>query len=412
MTVVSYTIPFCHTCYTGKVVLGDPKAISIVNIDFAGGHILVTPSAHYIPTSNPDLSSKTHKHQSPKRARKLQQSPSLPGLCISCELLDISISKPMYSGNASEEVPQEVQIRAQHDQIEVGIVTVRSLSDALKDRSSVMGESATRSSVKQMIQKSCLRFGKCFCMPKVELNYNSKTSGDVASGSSYLQVDVESITCIGSLEQISHSLYVSGSWLQNEPLSSLAELKIPHSLKVSPKLSHQLHALFKSATLTRSTSERYSSISAVLGEASMSVLKRLGQGTVDHCIHVFHGPVSTSEWNTVDCYRHGRSQNGDHSRGPDRFIQFFMATPADSVKGIPNACISLSLDMYQEIVVCVIETSIPTSVCSLSGMHCNCKLEYVFQDDLCSTMFFFMEAVMVETRDIVSVLFDIMISAY
>ena len=325
-------------------MLGEPKAESVVNIDFAGGHILVTPNAHYIPTSNPDLSSKTHKHQSPKRARKLQLSPSLPSLCISCEVLDISLSKPMYSGNASEECPQKVQIRAQQEQIEVGIVTVKSLSDALKDRSSVVTERATGSSVKQL--KSSLQFDKCFCMPKVELNYHSKTSGDVASGSSYLGVDVESITCIGSLEQISHSLFVAGSWLQNAPRSSLAELKVhtsvPQSLKVSPALNHKLHAIFKTVALTRSTSERYSSISAILGEASVSVLKCKEQGTVDRCIHIFHGPLSTSEWNTVDCYRQEGSQNRDHNKGLEKFVQFFMATPVDSVKGTLNVCVNAS----------------------------------------------------------------------
>ncbi len=321
--------------FAGKVVRGDPNAVTNFDVEFAGGHMIFTPNAHFIPTSFPDQS----KYSSPKHARK--QPPTMPAICTTCEKLDIAICHPMYSRNASPDNPQKVHTTIQHDCLAAGVVMVKSLSDVLK-------EVSFDADVVLKHPKKFLHFGKCMDMPRATSTYDSTSIGDSSVTTSAWQLGFSEATCVGTLKQLDHFLSISGGWFWEEPLSSRTEITF---LSKQPlPLNMQLHGVMRGLSFTRSFCEDHYSISVVLSEISIAVLK---EGVK---VPVCHGPLKTGDWNTVENFSK-ESMAPKNTQAEDLLLNFFMATPYDKLEG--NGSSVYSLCVHTKTGITAINTQIP-----------------------------------------------------
>ena len=281
--------------------------------------MIFTPNAHFIPTS---LTDQSPSHKTLKHSRK--QLPSLPSLCLSCDRLEIAITQPMYSRNATMETPQTVHLEGQHDQLTAGVVIVKSLSDVLK-------EVSCDADLVSGSPKSYLHLGKCMNIPVATVIYNSRSTGDKHLTTSYLQLDIGEASCSGNLRQMDNFLFVSSTWCKGEPLSSRADIALPTRQPLP--LNQHLKGFMRGLTITKSFCENYISSSAILSEASMSIVKQ-GEGSKRE-VPVCYGPLETSDWNTVDCYtREVQLQTSGREQGKTKLMKFFMATPHDKLKGL------------------------------------------------------------------------------
>ena len=303
----SMTLSHC----TGKVVRGDPSALTNFDVEFAGGHMIFTPNAHFIPTSFPDQS----KYTSPKHSRK--QPSTIAAICTTCEKLDIAILQPMYSRNASPANRQKVHATIQHDCLAAGVVMIKSLSDVLK-------EASLNTDLVLKHPKQFLHFGKCMEMPRATSTYDSTTIGDNSITTSTWEVGFSEATCVGTLKQLEHFLSISGAWFWGEPLSSRADITFPSQQPLP--LNMQLQGVMRGLSFTQSFCEDYSSISVTLSGVSVAVLKEGAKVTV------FHGPLNTSNWNTVENFTN-ETQALKNAQVEDKLLDFFMATPYNKLKG-------------------------------------------------------------------------------
>ena len=281
--------------------------------------MIFTPNAHFIPTS---LTDPSPSHKTLKHSRK--QLPSLPSLCLSCDRLEIAITQPMYSRNATIETPQTVHFEAQHDQITAGVVMVKSLSDVLR-------EVSCDADLVSGSPKSYLHLGKCMDIPVATVIYNSRSTGDKHLTTSHLQLGISEASCSGNLRQIDNFLFVSSTWFKGEPLSSRAEITLPTRQPLP--LNQHLKGVMRGLTLTKSFCENYTSSSAILSEASMSIVKQ-GEGGKRE-VPVCYGPLQTSDWNTVDRYtREVQLQTSGQEPGKTKLMELFIAAPHDKLKGL------------------------------------------------------------------------------
>lgn len=287
------------------VVIGDPKAETSFKINLAGGRAIVTSNTHY-------LASSPSEHAKPKPLKQLSHpnpSPSLPVLSLSLARSTISITSAMYNGNASLESPQRQQMRVVFSQLEVadfGDFTVSVLNRQLAE------------------------LNKILSVPKFEVYLHSKTAGEgaVEEDSSYLQLDMEELSCVLSPEQVAKTGYVYLSWYSPTQLPG-AKFDCP---PVPQNLGH-LHISMKEVTLTKSTTTKFTFFSVVLSSCSAVLLRDSMTGRLCHAVPVLCGPITTGKWNTTEAYSRESLQHRGSDTSHERLLEFFTATPDEGLSG-------------------------------------------------------------------------------
>ena len=300
--------------FAGMVVIGDPTAETIFRIKLAGGETILTPNVHYLPTVKPGH--RPTKPQKPSFSKT--KLPKLPGLCASLSESSIHIVQPMYSGNASEEVPQRYQLHAKFCEIQVSSVSFRTLEGSLK-----------QTSMEVFLQ-----------IPSLEASKHSKTHGQGESDNAYLQLDIQEMSSTLSIADVSKLLFISGSW-KTDPATSSTQIKFNSPPTLPPNVG-KLQISLKNAIVTKSTSEHFSLLSVILGECSGAIVeysntdKKLCQVSP-----FFKGPYDTQRWNKVSLYKQSDLKKQDSFYPEERLIEFFMATPHKNCEGKEKAIIFL-----------------------------------------------------------------------
>jgi len=270
---------------------------------------MVTPNAHFIPTSLSDQSAQT----SPRK-----QQPPIPSVCLTCDTLAIAIVQPLYSRNASMETQQKVNIEATHYNLTGGIVYVQSLSDILKQVSLDSELVAQRS-------KQFLHLGKCVDIPLASLSYDSTSVGNEGLGSSTVQIDFNEISCSSNIKQFNNFFLVTSSWIKGTPLQSKSEINLK-PVQMVP-LNQYLTGKIKKFSCTKSSSETQSSFSLLFSNIVMSIAKG-GKPSV-----VFNGPVDSSSWSTV---YDSREEGVSHQEDTPNLMELFIANPHKNLEGKYN----------------------------------------------------------------------------
>jgi vacuolar protein sorting-associated protein 13B len=303
----------------GMVVIGDPKAETIVKVRLASGRAVVTPNTHYIPASDTRHQSLKSSNKTPRRVA----SSKLPVLCFAIARSSVHITYPMYTGNASEETPQKYHLRA-----EICGVTGSDL-----DSQGIHFQEEDFANLEQFLH-----------VPNLEVSHHSKTIGIEETQTSYLQLDVEEGSLALSLLRISKLLSITGSWRgESIPRSTLAQ--IPSTSTPTGGESGQGHLLLsvKNLTVTQSISEEFSLLSAVLGEGNGSLVK----DTPDkQLLPFFHGPLDTQQWNTVCAFQELKSQPRSVSCSEERLVELFVATPHQKLKNERFPAFQLSISGF------------------------------------------------------------------
>ena len=295
------------------VVIGDPKAETVMKIKLAGGRALITPNAHHLPLSTSDQK----KSKSLKQLASMPHS-SLPAICITLGQSSLSITSAMYSGNASKDVSQRHQMRAELCQLELSILDIRGFPpEKLSEQEKILS------------------------LPKWEIYQHSKTYGEAEGDSLYLQLDLEEISCTLSLEQMAKMFFIYASWSQ-QALSTFTSMKFSPA-PVPDRLGH-LQVLVRDSTLTKSASGEFTLLSSVLSSCNLVIVRESQMGRLCHAVPVLFGPLGTEHWSTVEAFCEPPSQLASHALH-ERLVEFFTASPSEGHSGVYSLCPSLSLSL-------------------------------------------------------------------
>ena len=293
-------------------MIGDPKAETVFKINLAGVRAVVTSNTHYLTSSPSDhKKSKTPNKQS-LSAHSHSPPPLLPALSITLARSTVNITSAMYSGNASTDSPQRRQIRANFCQVEVADLdnfTSFTLNGSLPTQ-----------------------LNKVVSVPKFEVYQHSKLTGEATQeNTSYVQLDLEELSCALSSEQTAKLLYVYASWSNTAKFSdSVPKFDLP---SFPDNLGH-LHVSVKEGTLTKSVATEFTLLSAVLSSCSVVLLRDSTTGRLCHALPVLCGPVATEQWNTTEVYSRAGLRPQSSSAGRERLVEFFTATPNDGHSGM------------------------------------------------------------------------------
>lgn len=286
------------------VRIGDPKAETTFRIRLAGGEAVLSPNVHYLPVVKSDHRHKKLQRQSSSKVKP----PKLPGLLATVSECSVHITEPMYSGNASKEIAQRTQLIANVCEIQIGTVSFRTLEGMLKGSS----------------KETFL------CVPSLEINKHSKTYGVGGNNTAYLQLDVEEMSGTFSIAQISKLLFISGSW-QSDPATFSVKFTPP---VVHPKLGN-LHLSVKNATVTKSISEQFSLLSAILVECSGAIVDNCSSSNKQCHVYPFlQGPCDTQALNKVHSYKQSGEEKPELFHTHERLVELFIATPHEDYEGI------------------------------------------------------------------------------
>ena len=300
------------------VVLGDPKAETSFKITLAGGKATVASNTHYLPSFSSSTPEPTKSKSSKIQSLPLPPpSHSLPMLTISLARSTISITSAMYSGNATPETPQRSQIR----------VTLSGLEIADGGEFS-LNQNQTQS--KKMVS-----------IPKLEVYSHSKRTGDdkvmQENDSSYLQLHVEEVSCVASVDQISQTSFIALSWYHG-PFNTGHLKPISQCSSNSIVSGGHLHISVKEIELTKSVMVSFTFVSATVDSLGVVLLCDSTRGRLCHAIPVAYGPISTNQWNTTKAYTSSSSvrclEQVDESSG--RLLEFFTAMPHKDCSGKRN----------------------------------------------------------------------------
>ena len=307
------------------VVLGDPKAETIFNIELAGGQAVLTANGHYLPTANatsPHLGGGTKK--SSKKAKK-PKSVALPSLCLVVCGATLNLVLPMYSGNATSDAPQRTQLKARLCDIHSGTLTLQRLEAAQTRVAIANGESSV----------GVGEFKQCLHIPAVELSYHTKSYGERQEGVErdglYLQFDVEKIVGSFSHTHASKLLFLAGTWATTESHSSSCDIECP--AHPGSKLGY-LHMSILKTSLTYSGMEHYSLSSAVVGELSVAMVKDSSPRKLGCLLPVVYGPLDTSLWSTVNHYNSPSYPFIPPPSPSERVVELLMARPYQNMTGL------------------------------------------------------------------------------
>ena len=310
------------------VVLGDPKAETLLNVELRGLQIVLTVNGHYLSTTSTGSPHTTTKSKKSTKKAKKPKSLALPGICIVNSGTTLNFTLPMYSGNATSDVPQRTQLKAKLGVIRSGTLSLQRLEDARKrvDITKREGDATcTGSEFKQFLH-----------LPSVEFNYHTKKHGEreIDKDRTYFQLDIEKIASSLSHTHISKLLFLAGSWIATEHCHpSAADIDCP--AHPGSKLGH-LHLSVVRSSMSYSGSDCYSLTSAVVGELSVSIVKEAAAKRLGSLLPLVYGPIDTHQWNNAGFYRGSSVEGLPHrqsSAAAERLVEFYITRPYQSVKG-------------------------------------------------------------------------------
>ena len=275
-------------CTTGMVVLGDPRAVTNLDVSLASISMSVTSATHFLPV----MTTPTHKVKTPpmslkrgKKSKRLSVSP-LPGLHFTLGLSAVSMSLPMYGKNASVEFPQEVKLSGRLSDFRIETLSSVTLADGID--------------IVETSDKS--QDGKVIAIPKICCNYKIVRFGQV-NGSSRNTVDgklkIASALLKLSFQNISKAVFVGSSWMTSElPALFSGGLPYPLMLKYQPpavptgkdaNLSY-VALNFADIEMGVSKDDKSSSYTGTLSSTHIEV----GRGGIDPvAATVLYGPLET-----------------------------------------------------------------------------------------------------------------------
>lgn len=292
------------------VVLGDPKAETTFKINLAAGRAVVTSNTHYLafPPSDQHVKLKPSKPLS----HPLPSPPPLPAVSVHLAHSSLTITSAMYSGNASPDIPQRNQMRVIIKQLE--------LTDLDNFTAFVLNSPSTQSST------------TILTVPKFEIYRHLKTTGEdkMEGDSSYLQLELEELSCTLSVEQMARTGYLYWSWYTTQSPDFRTKFECP----AVPKNLGHLHISVKESMITKSISSKFTFLSVVVSSCSTVLLQDSNTGRLCHAVPVVCGPIATERWNTAEAYRKENMQPQVFGVGSERLLEFCTATPSEDHSGI------------------------------------------------------------------------------
>lgn len=310
------------------VVLGDPKAETLLNIELTGIQIVLTANGHYLSTMSAGSPHTTKSKKTSKKAKK-PKSLALPSICMVNSGLTLNFTLPMYSGNATLDVPQKSQLKAKLGDVRSGTLSLQRLEDARKRVDIAKGDTTSTAATTGSEFKQFLH------LPSLEFNYHSKKHGEkeMDKDRTYFQLDIEKIASSLSHTHISKLLFHAGSWITAECYPSSADIGCP--THPGSKLGH-LHLFVLNSSVSYSGNDCYSLTSAVVGEFNVAIVKEAAAKRLGSLLPVVYGPIDTHQWKSARCYQ-GSSVEGlppqQSTTAAERLVEFYIARPYQNVKG-------------------------------------------------------------------------------
>lgn len=291
------------THVAGMVVLGDPKAVTCLNLSLAGVHVLLTSSSHYLPIMTSPALKTQHSPQSLKQTKRAPKhsTPHLPCLCLGLGAARVDIMFPMYKNNASSDMPQKVHIHARLHAIRAAVLTIQTLANGM-----------------DMLKRDSVPFGsrddRVLDVPQADSTYHAVSHGEEAGSGSrnmaYVRLDVACSSVSLSIQHISKLVFVVSSWRKtghniSPPLSSVSSSM--SGLKYRPPLlsskTHRFAWVLVSvadAEVSVSRSSKFTSIFTAFGTAHLNVAK---DASGKNSIPVLFGPLDSTSWNKVESFQ-------------------------------------------------------------------------------------------------------------
>ena len=324
------------TSVAGMAVLGDPKAVTCLKLSLAGVRILLTSSSHYLPImTSPSLKTQ-HLSHSLKQSKKspMQSNPPLPCLCITLDGSRADVMFPMYKNTASLNVPQKVHFDASMHGIMASLLIIQTLANGI-----------------EMLMREpiplCLREDRVLELPLANSTYHAVSFGEAGSDcedTSYLRLDIATLSTSLSIQQISKLVFVVGSWKRSElnvsPPPSSASSSMSGLKYCSPLISSrtlQLAWILVSLAdigVCMSRNSKFKSVSATLGIARLSVAH---DSSGKKSIPVLFGPMNSTRWNKVEsfqCHEKSTADIGIEMSCPGKKLAEFLKTsPQDNFRG-------------------------------------------------------------------------------
>ena len=307
-------------------MLGDPKAETLFNIEIVGGQATFTANTHYLSTVSSGSPHTTVKTKKASKKAKKPKSMALPGLCVISCGLSLNFILPMYSGNATNDVPQRTQLKAKLSDVHAGTVSLQKLGDAQKCAAVSNVDSTNGGGFKQFLH-----------LPSAELNYHTKSHGEdkeeAAAGKRdavYYQLDVKKIMSSLSHMHISKLLFLGGTWTTKEGHASFTDIDCP--AHPGSKLG-LLHMSLSGTSLSYTGSDYYSLSAAVVAEVSVAMVKDSGSKKLGSLLPVVYGPINTHHWNNVERYG-SLSLSHPLTTPTEKLVEVFVARPYENMKGV------------------------------------------------------------------------------
>lgn len=290
----------------------------------AGGNTLLTPNVHYLPTSSTDF-----KHGR-KRVVGQEAQPvkpvSLPGLAFLMEESSICTTKAMYIGNATLGTPQKSHTRMQFRELSAKTLEV--------DSADVRKVSLTRP--EQFLHSPALEITKRWRAEVAAVGESDDNSDDTRE-TFHQQLEAKEVSSTVSVGQLSSVACVVGSWW-GEPLSlsdqpQLGRGQSAHRQCPASNSIVHLHMQSRDTVLTRAWLHDHTSVSASVGSCSSAVIVEEGSGRRLCCmVPVFHGPLDTRSWSTVEAYRRPPPRSPQPSTR-EKLVEFSTSAPLEGSSG-------------------------------------------------------------------------------
>ncbi len=317
---------------SGLVVLGDPKAVTCLDVSLSGIQVAITSASHYLPvmttpTQKPKTPPVTAKHG--KKSKRLSVSP-LPCLRVCLGPSTGHVVLPMYGGNASQEVPQESKLHGILCDVTVDALSVLSLMDAFQGL-----ESRGPSLADQFLT-----------IPKVDCSYDVVKYGQVGGVSqskSDLKCEFTGCSLKLSSQHISRVVFVVGSWKATELAAFLSGVPpVPCTLKYHPpillmkkfcKFSHVVLSLDNFAVSILKNS-KFTSYRATVDSAHIKVVR---EGGVGGCVAVLYGPMDTVKYTGETAFHPNRQSlpvmEDEDGFGRKKVLDVLLSSPQEKYKG-------------------------------------------------------------------------------
>ena len=313
--------PPCPPPLSGMVVIGDPTAETVWHVSLSGGNTLVTPNVHYLPTSDADRSGARPGRSQPSR---LPGASPLPALSFLMDASTIETTKAMYSGNATPSAPQKSRTEMVFCELSAKTLEI--------DGADVRGTSTTRPV--QFLHSPRVQLSKRWWAEPV-------AGAEPEDCQTYdQQLDVDEASCTVTTDQLAGVACVVGSWQRDSLALSdqprLARIQQERGRLARSRLARgtttYLHMQSRGTVLTRAWSREHTLVSATIGSCSSAVIvEEAATQRLCHMAPVFHGPLDTRAWSSVEAFQQLPRPPPAETRG--MVLECSMSTPLEGFAG-------------------------------------------------------------------------------